>query len=313
MQGRYERRKPKKKTSAGKIVLIVLAVIVLIVAVAAGGAYLYFRAMLEKVNYVQMPPKTEPAVLETEKAPLPQETTAATQEPTTQPTTVETTVPEMKPEDIINVLVVGQSGRPGEDALLADTMLLLSMNTYTNTLTVTSILRDTCVELPDYMGHDCGESKMTFCYNLGYQWGGTAGAMDMTNICLRNNFGIEVDYNVEVDFDGFIKTIDYLGGVKLDINQAEADYLNKDTLFVKRTIEPGYIRLNGMEALSYARMRKAEGDADSDIKRTARQRNLLNALLQKLKRRNLVGLQEMANLVLPFITTNILSRCPVQN
>ena len=96
--------------------------------------------------------------------------------------------------------------------------------------------------------------------------------MEMTNICLKDNFGIEVDYNVEVSFDSFIKMIDYIDGVDIDLTQAEADYLNKDTLYVKRTIEPGVQRLQGMEALSYARMRKAAGDSESDIKRTERQR-----------------------------------------
>ena len=212
----------------------------------------------------------------------------------------------MSADDIINILVVGQAARAGEEANMADTTMLISLNTYTKEVTVFSILRDSFVKLPDYKGHECGRSKMTFCYNLGYQWGGgTAGAMEMTNICLRDNFGIEVDYNFEVSFDGFIRMIDFINGVELELTQAEADYLNKDTLYVKRHIEPGVQVLQGMEALSYARMRKAEGDADSDIKRTSRQRYLVEALLKRFQGMSLSELNEWLDILLPMVTTTM--------
>ena len=189
---------------------------------------------------------------------------------------------------------------------MADTTMLVSLNTYTKEITLFSILRDSYVKLPDYKGHTCGRAKFTVCYNLGYQWGGgTAGAMEMTNICLRDNFGIEVDYNIEVSFDGFIKMIDYLNGVKIELTQAEADYLNKDTLYVKRTIEPGEQRLMGMEALSYARMRKAAGDSESDIKRTERQRKLVSALLEKVRYMSLSELNAWVDTLLPMVTTTM--------
>ena len=169
-----------------------------------------------------------------------------------------------------------------------------------------SILRDSFVKLPDYKGHQCGRAKFTVCYNLGYQWGGgTAGGMEMTNICLKDNFGIEVDYNVEVSFDSFIKMIDYIDGVDIDLTQAEADYLNKDTLYVKRTIEPGVQRLQGMEALSYARMRKAAGDSESDIKRTERQRKVVEALLEKFRYRSIADLNKWIDILLPMVSTTM--------
>ena len=127
----------------------------------------------------------------------------------------------------------------------------------------------------------------------------------MTNICLKDNFGIEVDYNVEVSFDSFIKMIDYIDGVDIDLTQAEADYLNKDTLYVKRTIEPGVQRLQGMEALSYARMRKAAGDSESDIKRTERQRKVVEALLEKFRYRSIADLNKWIDILLPMVSTTM--------
>ena len=150
-----------------------------------------------------------------------------------------------------------------------------------------------------------GKAKFTMCYALGYQKGGTAGAMEMTNICLRDNFGIEVDYNIEVSFDGFIRMIDYLNGVELELTEAEANYLNKDTLYVQRTIEPGVQVLQGMEALSYARMRKAAGDGESDIKRTERQRKLVASLLEKFRYMSLGELNGWVDELLPMVTTTM--------
>lgn len=307
-QGRFQQPKLPKKKKGRKVALIILAVLAVLLIVAAIAGVSIYKSVLGKVNYVEMPTDaiTEPVV----------ESTAATENTvdqtgvTTEATTVETTRPPMKPEDIINILVVGQSSRGGEEAALADSMILASLNTYTNTLTLTSFLRDTYVDLPDYRDsrgtlHTCGWNKLTSCYALGYSWDGAGGAMKMMNACLYNNFGVEVDYNVEIDFDCFIKLVDILGGVGLEITQEEADYLNADDLFVHGEYQAGWVSLGGSEALSYARMRKAEGDNDSDIKRTARQRKLIDALLNNVRVMNLSQITRIVNEILPMITTNM--------
>ncbi len=312
--GRFEAQKPqksqkpKKKGKAGKIVLIVLAVVLLLLVVVGVVGYQYMRSIFAKTNYIEMPTKTYPTEVSTEpamQAPTsPEQTEQA--DVTTEPTTVETTRPPMKPEDIINVLVMGDSSRAGEEARNADTMILVSLNTYTNTVTLTSILRDAFVKLPDYKGHECGRSKMTFCYNLGYQWGGgEAGGFEMTNLCLYNNFGIDVDYNVIIDFEHFINIIDYCGGVLIELTPQEADYLNSDTVYVKTPVTEGVNRLDGMAALCFARMRHAEGDNDSDITRTSRQRRLISALVEQFRYYDLKELKNLIEVVMPFITTTM--------
>lgn len=310
-QGHFQQAQPPKKKKGKKIALIVLTVLLVLVIAAAIIGIGAYKAVLNKVTYVTMPtyettePATEATVANTT------EVTAATTEATTEATTVETTVPPMKPEDIINLLVVGQSSRAGEEGKLADTMILASLNKYNNTLTLTSFLRDTYVDLPDYRDsrgtlHTCGWNKLTSCYALGYSWDGPGGAMKMMNDCLYNNFGVEVDYNVEIDFDCFIKLVDILGGVGIEVTQEEADYLNADTLFVPYGgINAGWVTLGGSEALSYARMRKAAGDNDSDIKRTARQRKLMDALFNNIRGMNLSQLTRIVNEILPMITTNM--------
>lgn len=302
--GRFEQAKQPKqpgKKKGLKIFLIVIAVILALLLILAGAAYLYLQSKLKKMNIIELPKDTYAYTEPTDEVTRPPETGAETTEATT-----EATVPKMTADDIVNILFVGQAARAGEEETMADSTMLVSINTYTKEITCMSILRDSFVKLPDYKGHQCGRAKFTVCYNLGYQWGGgTAGGMEMTNICLKDNFGIEVDYNVEVSFDSFIKMIDYIDGVDIDLTQAEADYLNKDTLYVKRTIEPGVQRLQGMEALSYARMRKAAGDSESDIKRTERQRKVVEALLEKFRYRSIADLNKWIDILLPMVSTTM--------
>ena len=289
------------------VLVVILAVLVLVVGALVGG-------MLYKPQDPQLnqggtsEPTTVPATEQTE--PTTMETTAETTEATTVPTTLPY---EPSGKDILNILVVGQSARAGEsseNSRLADTMILATINKNTKTLTLTSFLRDTYLKLPDYVDpsgtkHTCGKNRINVAYHLGYTWAGAAGSMEMMNQCLLENFGIEVDHNIEVDFDGFIKLIDLMGGVEIELTEAEAEYLNNDDFWVYYDVEPGLEKLDGMGTLSYARMRKAAGDSDSDIKRTERQRKLISAILDKLSQQSLTDLMELADEALPLITHNM--------
>ena len=307
--GRFEQqphKQPKKKRGL-RIFLIILAVILVIAVGAVAAGAIYYNRMMNKMNIIELP---EDTYVYTEETQLTEATEAtveaeAVNAETTEATTVVTEPPKATAEDIINVLVVGQSSRAGEESRMADTTMLVSINTFDGTVTVFSVLRDSYVKLPDYKGHVCGRAKFTVCYGLGYNWGGTAGAMEMTNICMRDNFGVEVDYNVEIDFESFIRVVDLMGGIEVELTQAEADYLNKDDLYVLYDVEPGLQYLDGMAALSYARMRKAEGDNDSDIKRSARQRLVIEKLLEKVRYLSLSDLQSVADTLLPEITTTM--------
>ena len=307
--GRFEQNKRPKSGKQGgkglKLLLIVLAVLLALAVLGAGAAYWFIQDKFSKMNIVTLPVDTYVYTEATDAYTRPPETETVQTEATTEATTEETTRPPMTADDIINILVVGQASRAGEEGHMADTTMLVSLNTYTEEVTVFSILRDSLVQLPAYKGLKGGKAKFTMCYALGYQQNGTVGAMEMTNICLKDNFGIEVDYNIEVSFDGFIKMIDYLNGVELELTEAEANYLNKDTLYVQRTIEPGVQVLQGMEALSYARMRKAAGDGESDIKRTERQRKLVASLLHRFQGMSLSELNGWVDELLPMVTTTM--------
>lgn len=304
--GRFE--KPHKKRG-GKIALIIVLVLLVLVLGVAAILWLYIDSKLDKLDIVEVPKVvyTEEA---TEPTAVPQ-TTTVTEAATTEATTTETTEPPhvASSEDYINILLVGQASRAGEDERFADTMILCTINKYEKTLRLTSFLRDAFAKMPDYKGHVGGRIKLTTIYHLGshYSNGDPAGSMELMNMALYNNFGVEVDHNIEIDFDGVIKAIDLMGGVGIELTQEEADYLNDPSLdgWKPYKVEPGYFWLDGAGALCYARMRKAAGDADSDITRTSRQRNLINALLERIRSMSISDLNKLADEVLPTITTSM--------
>ncbi len=302
--GRFEEQriqKPKKKT--GKILLIVLLILVLLIGAVAAWGYSYYYKMFNKMNIVTLDKNLYETYVEETTQPV--QTTEDNTVASTETIPVETTRPAMTADDIINILVVGQASRAGEEGHMADTTILVTLNTYTGTVKLSSVLRDSYVSLPAYKNHSAGKNKFNMAYHLGYSWEGIEGAMAYTNLTMLQNFGVEVDHNIEISFESFTKVIDYMGGVKIELTEAEADYLNKDDLYVKYDVEPGLQRLDGMAALSYARMRKAAGDGDSDINRTARQRKLIGALFEKVRDSSLTELQGVADTLLPLITTTM--------
>ena len=237
-----------------------------------------------------MVPETEPAV---------PETTAATEEPVTETTAaaVETTVPVEPSEEQVyegdylkNILIVGQAYRQGEESKLADSIILATVDPKNKTVTLTSFLRDSYVQIPSYAGRTCGGfHRINIIYNLGCRWNGTYGGMEMMDKCLKESFGIDVDYNIEIDFETFYHIIDSMNGIYIDVTPDERDYLLKDKTGMNDHIEAGLNLVNGYTALCYARMRKI----DSDIQRTERQRKVIQAALDRargLKIHELAGL-----------------------
>lgn len=307
MKGRFQAEKPRRPGGWKKPVLIVCITLAVIIVALVAAAVIYYNNMLNKINHVdtgkiEYTEETGETAATTET-----EETAGIEEETTE----ETTEPHVESSaDYVNFLVVGQASREGEEERFADSNMLLTLNTYKKTLTMTSILRDTLIQGTSYTAsngskHSWGNIKLTTVYHLGYGWDGVAGSMKVMDLTLYKNFGIEVDYNIEIDFWTFVDLIDELGGLDVELTEAEANYLNEETDWVSHTMSAGVCHLDGSETLCYARMRHADGDGDSDIKRTSRQQNVVTLVLEKLKTKSLSELQELAEMALPMITTNM--------
>lgn len=180
---------------------------------------------------------------------------------------------KVEPEDyIFNILLLGQDRRPGEVRARTDTMILVTLNAKTDALTLTSFMRDTFVRIPGY-----SDNRLNVPYVLG--------GVELLYDTLELNFGIRPDRYVEVDFESFQELVDRVGGVDLYVSSGEARFMNA---LGGWSLEEGTHRLNGAQALTYARDRTTGGMGDFD--RTERQRKLIGALLEKASGMNMLEL-----------------------
>lgn len=178
-----------------------------------------------------------------------------------------------------------------------DAMLLVTINTWDNTIKLTSLLRDTYIEIP-------GERPTKL--NAIYADGGAGKLIDV----IENNYLVEIDGFAHVNFEYFEKIIDDLGGISIELGEEEAQYLNTTNYISEpenRKVKPGWNVLNGNQALGYCRVRKCVtlGGANDDYGRTLRQRRVLNAIFQKYKSQNILELISTTNDCLGYVTTNV--------
>ena len=188
---------------------------------------------------------------------------------------------------IVNILLIGQDRREGEERARSDSMILCTFNKRTKQITMTSFLRDLYVPIP---GH--GSNRINAAYTLG--------GMKLLDKTLRENFGIYIDGNVEVDFGHFAQIIDLLGGVDMELRQDEANFINKET---GSDLSAGMQRLNGEQALMYSRIRKL--DSDGDFSRTDRQRKVMSALFQAYKNSGINTMLSLVKQILPMVDTDM--------
>lgn len=186
--------------------------------------------------------------------------------------------------DYYNVLLIGCDKLSG-DTQRSDSMILVTIDKEHEKIKFTSFMRDLWVSIP---GHDDGR------LNAAYSKGGAELLMETIEL----NFDIKINNYVMVDFEMFEQLIDGLGGVTVDITEAEASFINRTS---HAKVHAGENVLDGDYALIYCRIRYL----DSDFNRTQRQRKVMSAILQKTISQNpLKTLSVMSN-ILPLITTDI--------
>ncbi len=198
--------------------------------------------------------------------------------------------------DVKNILFIGADKEKG-GASRSDSIMIISVNKKVGKVIVTSILRDTHVDIPG----EC-EAKI----NSAYAWGG-ANLLIQT---IEQNFNIKIDGYAVVNFNMFTELVDGLGGIDIEVTEDEADYINNRHNYKKETkpdhFESGEsVHLNGYQALWYARIRKL----DSDFMRTYRQRKVITAIAENVKKElltgNIFGLISTAKDVAPNIETSL--------
>ena len=198
-------------------------------------------------------------------------------------------------KNVINVLLIGVDDAESNTGR-SDALILLSLNKRTKKITLVSFLRDsyTYMNIPDAARNPERCCKL----NHSYRWGGYPVLIET----LENDYKIEIDHYISVDFKIFPKLIDALGGVTLKIEPYEAEYINRTTTQIDKIQSGDAVKLNGAQALVYTRIRHV--DAAGDLGRTARQRTIITALIKSAQGASLGQLNNAMDIVLPNVHTN---------
>ena len=205
------------------------------------------------------------------------------------------------PDDVINILLLGLDVKGTKDKKLlkdqgqyakrADVQMILSINTTDGSIKLTSIARNTLVDIPDRV-NDTGIAN-SYGHAI-YKNGKYQSWVDTPEMCMRTvnrNFEMNIQHYVAINFYGVVSIIEYLGGVDVELTKQEASAINSYLRQHKRAISASYDdkkgqrdplekrdgvqHLDGLQALMYGRLRSI----DDDFHRTGRTRKLLSSLL----------------------------------
>lgn len=214
------------------------------------------------------------------------------------------------PADWMNILLLGSDERSLTESARTDSMIICSINMQTGQVKLTSIMRDLAV----YFGN-LGSNSATYRINAANYFGGERLAMKTVNEC----FGMNIDKYVRVNFYGFQQIAQMLGGIDIDITEAEMEEINYriqeqwyeamqegvDESTLPNELLTTYganTHLDGRQTLAYARIRHMDG---GDYARAERQRKVLGLLLQKLDGKGSAELISIGLEAMKHMTTNL--------
>lgn len=200
----------------------------------------------------------------------------------------------------INVLLIGVDRRGTNGLSRSDTMMIATLDVKNKRLKLTSLMRDMYVPIPGY-----GENRI----NSACATGGPGLVMQTIN----ENFEMDLEKYVLVDFKMFEKIVDKLGGITINLSAGEVAEANDCIAGLNKqrgddledgfiTKEKGDIRLTGKQALGYARIRHF---GNGDYARTSRQAKVLQAIFSKFVDAGAVKQTQILYDVLPLVETNI--------
>lgn len=179
----------------------------------------------------------------------------------------------------------------------SDCIMIASINNKTHDVKLISVYRDTYVQIE---GH--GLDKITHAYSYG--------EAPLALKTLNTNLDLNIKEFVTVNFDSVSDAVDALGGIKMEITSAEVKYIN-DYIDATGQItgkksshitKAGTYVLDGVQAVAYSRIRYTAG---GDYKRTERMRDVITAMIAKLKTKSVAEMNGIADLILPKVYTNL--------
>ena len=253
-------KKKKKWSTTKKVVLSLLAVLVILVGTVLG----FYQHVKNKI-YIEK----EPSISKSD-----------------------TEFQEVK--GITNVLLIGVDARDLDEPCRSDSMIIATIDNNNKKVKLTSLFRDTLVDIP---GH--GEAKLNSAYMLG--------GPELLLETVKETYNVSIDKYIIINFWGFETIVDYIGGIEVDVKDYQLEELNKyigeSTGGNDCPVEKAGIQtLNGKQALSYARIRYNVGD---EYERTDRQREVIFKVIEKLQNTKPSKYLGIMNTMLEYIKTNI--------
>ncbi len=195
----------------------------------------------------------------------------------------------MYSKNVVNVLLIGADSRYGKNEGNTDVMMLVSVNRKTKKLTLTSLLRDS------YLYIEGNNSSYCTKLNAAFSMGGPECLLRT----IENNYKISIDNYVMVNFESFTAIVDAMGGINVDVKAYEANYIESH-YDVSMPIGEN-VKLNGKQALVFCRVRGC--DADGDVSRTRRQRQVIDSMVSKATNSTISELNKYIDIFLPYVDT----------
>lgn len=206
----------------------------------------------------------------------------------------------MADDDVYNILLIGTDSRKNDTTGRSDALVLVSINNATHDITMTSILRDCYIYIPEV-----GSDRI----NAAYAYGGPELLIET----IEQNFNIKINKYMQTNFFAFVDIVDALGGIEMTITDDEAKVMNETyiTYINKMLGRPknegllksgGDLTLNGVQALAYVRVRYL-GNGDFD--RSERQRKALMAVYEKVQSSSALQINSLLGSFLPQIQTDM--------
>lgn len=261
----------KNKKGLSTFLRIVIALI-LILVILVGFIFFYVKNKLDKIQTVELPSGEELGITEEVSQSL---------------------------TGYRNIAIFGVDSRSDDYGVgnRSDCIIIASINNDTGEIKLISVYRDTYVNID---GH--GLDKITHAYSYG--------EAPLAIKTLNKNLDLNIEEFVTVNFDAVAEAVDQLGGIQLTITADEVKYINgyiNETSKVtgktsENITEPGTYTVDGVQAVSYCRIRYTEG---GDYKRAERMRTVIAAMFDKLKTKSLAEINSFADAILPHVYTNI--------
>lgn len=247
-----DKEEKQKKHSKLKVFFIILLIIVILFGLGIATGWSFINNKLNKINYEEIDKNTI-------------EVSEGVKE---------------KLSDYRNIVLFGVDNADSYSGR-SDCIILLTLNEKTNEVQMTSIYRDTYVEVPKH-----GYTKI----NHAFAYGGASLAMSTIN----KNLDLDITEYATINFNVVKDVVDKVGGVKLPISSAEATQ-------IPGISKAGTYTLTGEQALAYGRIRKI----DTDYKRTERMRTVIEAVFNKVKKMSVSEMNNLLDSILPEVHTNI--------